>query len=1003
MKHLSLRVVIFSIFFFCYMPPLFSLVVWNNSVIVSGVTDDNISIQGTNNILEGGIPVKAQTKDITIFVNSGDAAVQAGTSDPNGARLYLVANAGRKISVNLSNNLTFFGDTNFNPLLIVTAGDGIIEFILSDNTSLILTNDPTHGGVYFMRYPSLYSSAATQFRRQQSSKNNVQVIIGPLSIMSYVGANNGPQYQGTYRFITSNTSGGRMVLRIQDQANVTIVSNTIPPIPATSLIASNIDFIDPANNTTLFEIGTFSTITKNSLLVINENRTLTSFISDPFITGTFSGQRYGFIVADNARLNLQPYTFLDYVGTTTNVTPLDIDISQVKERNSSALIIDALPTSTVTVSFMQPSAIYFRSGVDAQGHVQEFDNFGNFDFTILPEYQIQGAGNIILDVESQNFLCTSLSESISFTSVPVKLEILSLQVAPAGGAVLPISPPAQTTFPLRTYATDPMGQPLRYNTACFLINGIMQLHNVCLQHSDENHYVIEKNDLVSEPTYIGGEFQTLRHLYNPSHRPKIVLIGGHVLFNTSAAFTGLDIVVPDYVVSNFSELVCFYDGRALDDGFGRSIILGTTIGSFAADGVTIIDDNANLTIMPLSGKSGNQILLLNTFPNNNAIIQNLNSESIQGQFSINNPYLGHDSDILIGVNGDFGAIVAPDSDIITSTFSLTTDSVLLINSNYYAFETRGGETMQPECSTITGSGGIFVDTNGIFAIAHPQNNILRASINTMISKSHNGFVDLPVSNVYYNNKIGVAERNLNLNIPWQRIVIDRNMYLSDYTMYWPAVIKDNAIFVPYEVGSTNAYDCLPVTTTNLAGLPIVAGQVDQFQIKGSRIGDAAQLLVDGGFIRELVFLSGHASGQAPVGVITVQDDATVGLGSAERNLDSTHASFMLGINGVTIIANGNATLILNQDIIINNICHILAGPDFGAEYPQRLKIYATSPRSIIVKTGGILDLSSFNSSTQILEFTGYAQLVLERGAIILLHGGKLIMSDNTHIITTQLP
>lgn len=141
-------------------------------------------------------------------------------------------------------------------------------------------------------------------------------------------------------------------------------------------------------------------------------------------------------------------------------------------------------------------------------------------------------------------------------------------------------------------------------------------------------------------------------------------------------------------------------------------------------------------------------------------------------------------------------------------------------------------------------------------------------------------------------------------------------------------------------------------------------------------------------------MSGNQSAEAPTGVFILQNDARIGLGSAHRNVDSLQASVKMGINGVTIIANGDGHVTLNEDICIDNICAILKGPDF--EESNVLRFTSECCRELRVKKTGTLDLRSFDFG--VVEFGGKIKLILEPGAKVLLNGGTLRMADNACIV-----
>ena len=142
----------------------------------------------------------------------------------------------------------------------------------------------------------------------------------------------------------------------------------------------------------------------------------------------------------------------------------------------------------------------------------------------------------------------------------------------------------------------------------------------------------------------------------------------------------------------------------------------------------------------------------------------------------------------------------------------------------------------------------------------------------------------------------------------------------------------------------------------------------------------------GGYVRELIFIDSCKAGFAPTAVVALENDGRVGIGSAHTNADSNDASVVLGNNGLTIIANGDGTVVVNENIVINNVCHIVQGPQFTSS--NRLLIRSDCCKTIRVKSSGILDLSSFTTNGAV-ELSGNVQLILESGSQVIL--GKLIL------------
>jgi len=1051
MKNRALYKLVLILSIGCFTNHLNALVSWNNTTVTTDVTDDNLDIRGTN-MLSGGIHVSALTKDILITVQNGDSVVRGTPTGPS--RLYLFADTGRTITACLQDTLTFLGSSGGTDLLITVTGPGDVEFFIQGDEKVVFTSNPGEGGVEFYvaaipgpagnQQPPFPGIPKLHFNRFPCNgvldlpKKHVEVVIGPKSFLSFFGANIISIFgqSGIIFFDPTNNDKGRMVLRIQDTGAFILDTVLYTPADPNNIMISDINRAQrPLEAFTFTQIinNNFAQNTNASLLVINENNTLGDIRADPWFTGIYNGIRYGFVL-DVGQLQILSNAYLDYVGTSLNQCPkpnIPEEIlegrsvsSVVKVRNPSALVMDVFGT----VACQQPSALFLRSGVDDDGNVLEkvVDSDGDlvFSFTIDPEERTPGAGNIVLVAEGDGTI-----DSVGDTQdlINAKMEVLSLHVTPTGGSVLINT--AETIFPTRDFAVNEDGDLARYNKGCCLINTTdkygFTIRQVALVHSDVNHQVFEEDDIHSEPTYIGGD--TWKIAQPNLNRPTINFNRALLFVHSDIASTGVDFLIPERDGNhtsggNCTEFTFFYNGRVIDDGTGRHMVLGTNVGSHACDGCSIIDNNAHLDLIqkgflhgflsrpigdeaetikrtsavnmnricPVGAGAQNQQLNLLTLPNNNTITQGITGD-ITDQFSVQTIYLGHKSNISVGADKN-SPIVPPDPFFGPS---LEAQPNLIIDGNYFAFETRGGRAHSPKLSTITGEGGTFVDLHGTISITPTR----RASMGTMVTKSRDAVIDLPKNQVLFKDQVGISQWLLNLNDPFQRVIVDFGQNLSDYTLNWRNVTKDFSVFTPYEIGSFDPFSCPPVTAANITAIPTVFGSVDQLQILGSRLGDQAHVLVGcGGTVGELVFLKSCDAGQAPVGVVVLQNEGTIGLGSANRNTDSVESEIVLGVNGVTLIANGDGHVELNQDLIINNVCHILAGPDFGSETQQSLEFDADCCRTIYVKNGGVLDLSSFTTTNQVVELSGQTRLVLEPGAQVVMGGGILQLNDDAAII-----
>lgn len=968
-------------------------------------TDQNLLVAAGVTEFLGPVTIHAVSCDPTVSVNLGAAEIKSNYP------MRLIANAGRTITFDVESFLTFSGD-NFpsaGDFLVTVEGAGEVRFKLAGGEQVSFTSLSGTGAAKVFVLMNGANSPTLRFVRSTFDNTDVQINVGPNAILSYLAptavssciANE----TGSIIFDATNipavpaAQDGRMKLNIDDNGSVVIAGQLITD-PANPSLA-NINLAVPAGREAKFSVintsplaGTFS-----SLFLINGNAHYPSLLNGPCCGSTYTGIRPGFILGANGNLHIGDSAYLDYVGIVNNVefkctTTLSTDpcvtVTLPTNRNPSAFFVDGDLNGCATpakITMDGKSAIYFRSGVEANGNVNTYGpSIGVFDapFIVDPTQIVGAAGNVLFDVEGLLNIFGATGENV--------LQILSLEVVPTGGSVFIES--SETIFPLRTFRRGPDGTYLRYNSGCMLINNEVNFNQATLQHTDENHLVFEKNSpQQSEPTYVGGDRVQLGCPPN-SCRPAIRFFNGQLQLNTSAAFTGVDLKIPNAPSGNVSNFVFYQNGRCIDNGTGRQLVLGTNIGIPTCLCNRAFSGDSHLDIMQDSMQAFPSTHLLNylTAPNNSKVVEGIVG-NIANQFSIQTTYLANNSNISIGTNGMIGTNCNG-----TQSFLLTTFPELLIAGDFFSFDTQGGTINYPELSGTTGKGGIFVDMNGTISIA----DRLRANFSTMVTKSRNGIVNLPRNQVFFNLRVGISQWKLDLNDPLQRIIIGPNQKISDYTLDWEATIKDCTEYVPFDPPMTPPIcTCPPLTQPNITAIPVVQGDVDQLQIKRSRLGDQVTLMVDGGYVRQLVFLTGYDSAEAPVGTIVVQNNGIVGLGAVLRNVDSLDAAVVLGVNGVTLAANGNGQILLNEDTLINNVCHILPGPDFGVSGPQRLLITSQVPRELRVKSDGILDLTAFKTGDQVVAFGGDVKVVLEPGAKIALGGGTLQFTDNAQLFAEQ--
>lgn len=976
--------------------------------VVNNVVDQNIDIIGTN-ALVGGIHVDAVTCDILITVTNGDAVI-TGTGNrcdlipTDSARLYLFADVGRTITFRLVDDLEFTGavdGANRLALLVTVTGGGEVIFNIDGGSSVSFTQDnPATGGTeFFIGMDDVPNDPLVQFRHSLvNAALPFSVNVGPHSIMSYMANVGNTTATGTIEFSPANIILGiSSILNIDDTGAVIIGGHALfGGLDNPDLLIGNIDLVLQAGGPANFVVDNSLLTPGNSgaLQIVNDNFACTDLLADPFCQHPLEvplvGPQSGFILVGPSVFNVADLTYVEYIGTATNIccsfTLLD-DCGNPQPferlRNGSAFIVDGLVPATINL--LGTSAIYFLSGVDNCGNVSQ-------NFLVDPNLLTPCAGNIVLDVEGPLNLVGTSSRTNA-------INILSLEVQPTGCPVTEESP--INLFPKRTFNRDANGEYLRYNSGAFLVNNRFNISDASLIHNDENHAVYQQFNLgnptlFSEPTYIGGDsYLFFCHLGDP--RPTIAFYNSAFRIQTSVASTGVDWLVPNLVGGdNVSTLLFYNNGFCIDNGYGRNMILGTDICFESCITTTDMSSHLNVFQEVADDEPGLLQLYVLTTTNSNCTTEGIVGD-ISGQFAVQTIYLNNETNISIGTNGSVG--IAPDG----STFPLTVLGQFLVDGACIAFESRGGQLAYPPSSATTGQGGIFVDALGEFRVLH--NRI--ASMGAMVAMSRGGIVDLPYNSVYFEPEIGIAQWHLDLTDPAQRVIVPAGQHLSDYTLDWGAAIKayccDSTVFTdtcftPYETEETPAPCACPlVTNNNLNALPTVQGDIDQLQILRSRICDSANLLVDGGLVRELVFIHGFNPAEAPTGFIVIQNNGIVGLGTTHKDLDALQGSVVLGVNGVTLVPNGNGEVVLNEDIIINNVCHILSGTAFGIDGQNVLSINSTTPKELRIKAPGVLDLSQFTTPDQVLDITGQVRLICEPGARIILGGGILRFSDQAQL------
>ncbi|HXW86137.1 MAG TPA: hypothetical protein VEK38_02220, partial [Candidatus Bathyarchaeia archaeon] len=1021
---------------------------------VHTVRDQNLVIKSNVTLPTGGTAIEALHRNVDVYIDR-DVTVQASSSGES--QLYLIAKEGYTITFHVKHNLTFQG-SDFNkkdPLLIVQGGVGTVIWEIEGGRKLsYISHDNSSGTFYylFMHNADEYgASPETLFRRSDedftsstdstgsstditisgssedvtiskshhSIDEDVLVEIGQHSLLGFLSSADSfnSDNRGLITFDPANVGSGNMALEIKDTGAVIIAACRSTEHNIHHITNSSIRRSDIVGGISMFQvINGLGPDIPAGLFILNENHKLSELLIDPFLNletrkprdhyrGKFDGNKqWGMIVGANGVLEICDNAYIDYVGLASNKKP---DVKHIhgchgdaehfiKYRNPSALTFDGShdPNSLpATLIFGQTAGLYLLSGIDDHGHVRHLHN--HHPFTVDPDKRTPGAGNIVMDVEG--YLCVVGPEFDG--AFLAAIQVLSLEVSPVGGPLFIFG--EETNFPLRTYARYPDGLYRRYNSAAILVNNHMVMNNVALVHTDENHIVIESDDVTSEPTYIGGETFLFEWdsaecdlLESILRRPKIEFINSRFLIHTSVALTGVDLLIPNNVewgeicLKNVSEFTFYQNGYAIDDGTGRTMILGTLVGSTAIDGITVISADAHLDIMQTQNgcelavepdcPTGNQTLFLNNAPNNDRVNEYITT-SVFDQPSTHEIFLGNTTNISIGINAD------------ETGFDIDTNPWLRIIGNFFAFRSRGGIFDDPQLSAVEGQGGIFVDLNGMFNVA-PSAGV---TMGAMVVRSHNAQVSLPIDQVLFDPQIGLTNWKPDLETLQDIVLVGPDEVISDYTINWTDIQKNFNAYTPYPIQDISVAYLPPVTEENITLIPTIEGYVEQLQIQDSRFGDPATIKIRGGFVRELVFLTGEdLPGQAHVAIIVLEGGGQIGIGSANRNADSVRATTVIGRNGVMFISNaGGGVVTLNNSVDIEGLAPFLYGPFAPG---SQLVVTATEPNDMTVESTGTLDLRSMTEGN-ILTFADELQVVFEPGSSMLMGGGTVQFANNTRL------
>lgn len=669
------------------------------------------------------VQINALNFDVTVTMNGNSSTVITSGTSP-AMTLFLTASPNKKITFNFnSDTLEFRGSTGTtNPLVIVVSGGGDVIFNFGSGMSMVrigtnyptnspvelyvlMKNDGTHGNLVFRNGTSVSGMHALTVNAQSVLGYLSQNLIsagggGDIGYVTWISATDSTNSQFPFGLFLMNQARATIegafytgvVPGVECDATPVITAATInPDIPTGSRAIFNSEF-DPL----------YPGLVSSGMIILNANNTLPQLRANPFLQpAPFNGRlRYGFVMGANSLMQIAQNSYMVNVGFTDNQCPdltaipgFSIDPqSLVKQRNPSALFIDGLDDpaavpATIAIGdtdnelaglyFESIFSVFFDGDQLADPFLQWAIAMGVVPAPFSP-LLLPGIGAIVFDVEAPLLVEGKNTVDAQYSGI----QIISLALEAFGGELFVGD--NSTLFPERTFATSDLivcdevvaTFPASFQKIAFLINNDqVYFKNVSLIHTDELHYIGAKDDVLSEPTYVGGEtWQLLRTTTDCSlrdvtaPRPAINFINARFNLNTSAAVTGLDLNVPNVglytscvndiapctvfesCVENVSKFVFFYNGFKIDQGNGRNLILGTTIGSKPCDPCcATVSADAHLNVIQTEGCNALNHLLFQTSPNDDSVTQGIPSASaIDGQLSSHDLYLGHNSNVSIG-------------------------------------------------------------------------------------------------------------------------------------------------------------------------------------------------------------------------------------------------------------------------------------------------------------------------------------------------------------------
>ncbi len=503
-----------------------------------------------------------------------------------------------------------------------------------------------------------------------------------------------------------------------------------------------------------------------------------------------------------------------------------------------------------------------------------------------------------------------------------------------------------------------------------------------------------------------------------------------------------------FIQNNSSSIYLYNHGDALDAnirGYGRVLQLGSQVNKLAGGTTTSLLQSAYANSFRQTVESLITELVLDTSVEDGVLnpsektfqLIHLANESnlslgwTSTQGIMSRP-AGSSTTTVYPWHGTQVPVIGTGWTLFSLDASGTTRASLKINGEllHISANAAGGAVPPAIVSNATSGGVVYVNHGGQIIAGDPDNSsgftppftptaafdvpvALRVAQSTLNTYNPMGTLTVPFDQINFLRGVQpynidtdfAAAQGEHVNLSFQ---LRTNGLSSNLTIPWN-VVKKNVVFpfksisllpeferafsgvVTRSVGVQTTAVSMPTSGLLRFGSGVA---IEQLAIAGATAANPIGLYLSGNdgsyaVIREVTSVpssSGFVPGEGAFAAIYMDKDAFLGLGNRGFNEKSVNSWNMLGRSRVSLIANGDCFVELNEDITFSDAQPIIPTTNFGAARAQRITFFSQDAREIRIPRGGEFDLSAFGSLTngtnQQITFDGNIRLIFEPGSTL---------------------